>query len=116
MPLPSFALQAAMSATPTESFVVSGAALLAAGAAIWRGGVMAGRFTEFKETTDREREERKRESATAITQNSDNVKRHELATLSEHIDRRFDEMGRQLAEIRTVGMRSAHVGPPRATD
>jgi hypothetical protein len=77
----------------TVSLFLSGGSLLAAVGSLWRLGMWAGRFVEFKENSERERKET-REAAVTV------VQRHEIETLGTHIDRRFDELSAQIAEIR----------------
>jgi hypothetical protein len=99
MTLGAFLLQiAAASPEPVNllgPYLVSGAGLLTGGTALWRAAFNAGRFQEFKEQIEKKYEARESFETTVVRQ-------HEFQRLSDHIDRRFDEVSHQLAEIRRL--------------
>jgi hypothetical protein len=81
--------------TPSEnaSVAISMSGLLAAMVALFRVGVEAGRFREFKETTEQNRAEDRKQS-------SSYVRREEFSAIEKHIDRRFDALDRQVEQLR----------------
>jgi hypothetical protein len=82
-----------MSAPENASIVISLSGLFAAMLALFRVGVEAGRFREFKEVTERNRIDDRKQS-------SGYVRREEFAAIEKHIDRRFDALDRQVEQLR----------------
>lgn len=75
------------------SLVISLSGLLAAMVALFRVGVEAGRFREFKEVTERNRVDDR-------SQAGGYVRREEFSAIEKHIDRRFDALDRQVEQLR----------------
>jgi hypothetical protein len=102
MILLSLLAQASTEAPPVNligPYLVSSAGMLTGGAALWKAAFNAGRFQEFKEQMEKKYESRENFETTVVRQ-------HEFQRLSDHIDRRFDEVSHQLAEIRRLRQES----------
>jgi len=95
------ALQAVVASQPSSvviggvitSITFSAGSLVAGVTALMKMSRQAGRFEEFKART-LEDENRRRNDEQYM------VKRHEVDGLVKHMDARFDELGRQIAELR----------------
>ena len=95
------ALQAAAAAPPSAvviggvitSVTFSTGAVVAGVAALMKMSRQAGRFEEFKDRTLEDENRRRNDE-------QHHVRRHEFDGLVKHMDSRFDELGRQIAELR----------------
>lgn len=76
-------------------YLVSGAGLITGATALWRAAFNAGRFQEFKENMEKKVESKENLETTVVRQ-------HEFQRLSDHIDKRFDDLGSQIAELRKL--------------
>lgn len=72
-------------------YIISGVSLASVMAVAFKAGVWAGAFKEFKERYEKD----KANTAEHVTQN-------EMQFFVKHIDQRFDDVSRQLAEIRKL--------------
>lgn len=72
-------------------YIISGLSLVSVVGVIFRAGVWMGSFREFKEQYEKD----KNRSGEHVTQN-------EMQFFVKHIDTRFDEVSRQLAELRKM--------------
>lgn len=76
-------------------YVISGVSLVSVITLIFKVGTWFGAWREFKETYDKER-----------SRSGEHVTQNEMQLFVKHIDARFDEMSRQLAELRKLKLES----------